>query len=371
MKKALIIGGGFAGCSAAHQLAMMGGWDVTLVEKAPFLGGGCKTMYRGGHPYTFGPRHFLTQKEWVWKYLSKHLEMRRCGEHQFLTYVGKEAAFYNFPIHMDDIQRMPDRDQILAEIEAAPGPQNEKNLEEYWINCVGPTLYEKYVKVYNQKMWMVDDNKKIDTFNWSAKGVTIKEGPRAAWDTAISAYPVPYNGYDDFFDLATTEAKVLLSTSIEAYDLPNKTVTLGGEKRRFDIIVNTIPPDVVMNNAYGELPFIGRDFHTFILPIETAFPDDIYFLYYADDARHAITRVVEYKKLTKYQSDTTLLGVEIPSLSNRLYPVPLSKWINVAKQYFAAMPDGVFSIGRAGSYSYEVDIDDAIDQAIKMRESLQ
>ncbi len=46
MKRALVIGGGFAGCAAAWELAQ-GGWRVTLLEQAPRLGG------RGGafhHP---------------------------------------------------------------------------------------------------------------------------------------------------------------------------------------------------------------------------------------------------------------------------------------------------------------------------------
>ena len=43
MKTALVIGGGFAGCAAAHQLALMGGWDVTLVEALPYLGAGVRT----------------------------------------------------------------------------------------------------------------------------------------------------------------------------------------------------------------------------------------------------------------------------------------------------------------------------------------
>jgi UDP-galactopyranose mutase len=30
------------------------------------------------------------------------------------------------------------------------------------------------------------------------------------------------------------------------------------------------------------------------------------------------------------------------------------------------MPEGVFSIGRAGSYLYSVDIDDCIEQAIEI-----
>src|SRR3546814_1348551 len=82
MKKALIIGGGFAGCAAAHQIELAGGgWDVTLVERAPFLGGGVKTHWRGGHPFTFGPRHFLTPMEELFDYLNAIVPMRRSEEH--------------------------------------------------------------------------------------------------------------------------------------------------------------------------------------------------------------------------------------------------------------------------------------------------
>ena len=42
-----------------------------------------------------------------------------------------------------------------------------------------------------------------------------------------------------------------------------------------------------------------------------------------------------------------------------------------AKKYFDLMPDGVFSIGRAGSYLYNVDIDDTIDHAMKVAQALK
>ena len=69
-------------------------------------------------------------------------------------------------------------------------------MEDYWINSIGKTLYGKTIEKYNKKMWLVNDNKKIDTFRWSPKGATLKKGPRAAWDRAISAYPIKLNGYD-------------------------------------------------------------------------------------------------------------------------------------------------------------------------------
>jgi UDP-galactopyranose mutase len=368
MKTALIIGGGFAGCASAHQLALLGGWDVTLVEAAPFLGAGVRTQWWGGHPYTFGPRHFLTQNERVFEFLNRYVPLRRCPEHEFLTYVERDQQFYHFPIHKDDIMRMPNRDQIYKELECVQGVVKAQNLEEYWIGSVGQILYEKFINRYSQKMWRVEDNRAIDTFHWSPKGVTLKEGPRAAWDAAISAYPYASNGYNDYFEISTQAARVLLSTRIEHYDIPHKTVVLNGEKRPFDVIINTISPDILFDHTYGELPYIGRDFHKIVLPIEYCFPPNVYFLYYANSEQ--FTRLVEYKKFTHHKASTTLVGMEIPSLNGKYYPLPIKVEQTKAKKYFDEMPGSVFSIGRAGSYRYDVDIDDCIAQAMDVIEKL-
>lgn len=372
MKTALIIGGGFAGCASAHQLALQGGWDVTLVDSAPVLGGGCKTLWMGGHPYTFGPRHFLTQNVEVFEYLDKYCPLRRCQDHQFVTYIHQDAQFYSYPIHVDDLDRMPESDRIdaeLADCRRLQGAGLAKNLEEFWIASVGRTLYDKFVNAYSKKMWLVDDNRDIDDFGWSPKGVTLKEGPREAWDTAFSAYPYAKNGYDDYFDIATRDAHVRLRTRIDAYDIPNKTVWIDGEKHDYDIIINTISPDLILDQAYGALPYIGRDFIPLVLPCEAAFPDNVYFVYYAGGEIQ--TRVVEYKKFTHHTAPTTLIGIEIPSRNGRYYPVPFKSEMARAQKYFDAMPDGVFSIGRAGSYLYRIDADDCIEQAMDIGKALQ
>lgn len=364
MKKALVIGGGVAGCAAAHQLMLLGGWDVTIVEAAPFLGAGVRTFWYGGHPYTFGPRHFLTQNRAVYDYMDAICPLRSCADHQFITYVERDNAFYNYPIHEDDIARMPDRDKIAAERQSARGVAEAKNLEEYWIGSVGQTLYDKLIDKYNKKMWLVEDNRRIDTFNWSPKGVTIKSGSRAAWDTAMSAYPYAPDGYNRYFDVATAGSRVLLSTRIERYDLPARAVWFGGEKHAYDVIVSTISPDEPFERAFGELAFIGRDFHKIVLPTEHVFPEHVYFLYYAND--EAFTRLVEYKKFTHHQSPTSLVGMEIPSHNGKHYPLPFKSEQELARKYYALMPDHVYSIGRAGSYRYGLDIDDCIEQAMAM-----
>ena len=341
---------------------MMGGWDVTLVEALPFLGAGVRTSWYGGHPYTFGPRHFLTQNQGVYDYLDRLCPLRRCLDHEFWTYVERDNAFYGFPIHRDDISRMPDRSKIEDELKRVQGVENAKNLEDYWIGSVGPILYAKFIEKYSKKMWLLDDNKAIDTFNWSPKGVALKEGPKVAWDTALSAYPIAPDGYNKYFDIATAGAKVLLSTKIERYDLEKRAVWIKGERLTFDVIVSSISPDQLFDYCHGELPYIGRDFHKIVFPSEHVFPEHVYFLYYANDEK--FTRLVEYKKFTRHQSPTTLVGMEIPSMNGKYYPLPMKSAMALAARYHAEFPERVYSLGRHGSYRYAIDIDDCIEQAM-------
>lgn len=366
MAKVLVIGGGFAGCCATHCLSEKG-WHVTLVEKAPFLGGGCKTHFYGGHPYTYGPRYFMTQDEKLFEFLNQYVPMRRIPEHEFLTYIERDPGFYHFPIHRDDIDLMPDREKIFNELNNRTGAESACNLEEYWIDSVGSTLYSKFIESYTKKMWQIESNTEFDTFTWSAKGATLNTGPKAAWTEAISAFPLNINGYDDYFEIATRDAEVHLNTMIEVYDMENHRVRIHGEWRTYDVIVSTISPEVILNNAFGPLRWIGRDFFKIVLPVEEVFPLNIYFLYYANN--EPFTRLVEYKKFYRYEAPTTLIIMEIPSFNNKLYPYPIRKDQELAQKYFGALPENVFSIGRAGTYQY-IDIDDVILQSLQLAEDL-
>ena len=95
--KALVIGGGFTGITAAFELGKNDKWAVDLVEKNGFLGAGNRTNFYHGHPYTFGPRHFLTQDEGIYSYLNKYVPLRSCSEHQFMTLGADEESFLNYP----------------------------------------------------------------------------------------------------------------------------------------------------------------------------------------------------------------------------------------------------------------------------------
>jgi UDP-galactopyranose mutase len=370
--KILIVGGGFAGCASAEMLSKIKGTSITIVEKGKFLGAGVRTFTYGGHPYTYGPRHFLTNKKETYHYLKKFLKLRNCNYHQFKSYVEKDNQFYNYPINTNDIEDMPDKFKIKNELRSRANKKiSAKNLEEFWLKSVGPTLYSKIIDNYNKKMWLVNSNKKLDTFKWSPKGYTIKKGSRAAFDDHISCYPYAKDGYNKYFDtiLNIKNVRVSFNSLANRFDLKKKIAYVNGKKKNFDVLINTVAPDEMFNFKFGKLGFIGRDFHKIVLPSKEIFPKNVFFLYYPN--KETFTRLVEYKKFTLHKSKTTLIGMEIPSLNGRFYPVPIKSEQRKAKKYFEKFTFNTYSIGRAGSYRYEVDIDDCIYQAMLIKKDIE
>ena len=385
MKKALIIGGGFGGCTAIHQLHKLGDWDITLVEPSKKLGGGVRTNFRAGHPHTMGPRHFLTQNHSVFEYLNNHLKLRLCKEHQFLSFVDDDSNFYNYPIHYDDIPRMPNNKQIFSEIEqledsyknaqfnlttGSPKLENSSNnYEDFWIRSIGPSLYKKFVEDYTKKMWVINDNKEIDDFSWSPKGVAIKKGPRAGWDTAISAYPEANDGYNKFFDNALLKVNQHYQTIVKSVNHNSLIANINGEQLKYDLIINTAPLDDLYNDFHGKLKYIGRRIEFVILPTEYCLPENVYFTYYT--GKEDYTRIVEYKKFSQYKSANTLISLEYPDLNaGKYYPMPSEPFRVQHKKYIDLCHENFHNAGRIALYNYRFDIDDVIEQVLLITDNL-
>ncbi|MDC1003218.1 UDP-galactopyranose mutase [Candidatus Pelagibacter sp.] len=371
MKNVLIIGGGFSGCSSAEIISRIPNTKITVIEKGMTLGAGVRTHFNGGHPFTFGPRHFLTTKIEAYDYLKKFLKLRNVNYHKFISYVRQDDNFYNYPLNVKDIEKMPDKKIIKSEIKAAKNVGSSKNLEEFWVRSVGKTLFNKTINEYNKKMWQVDSCKEIDSFKWSPKGYTIKKGKEAAYDDRISMYPTEKNGYNSYFDLIPKikNVKVKFKSELNSVNFKKKIATINGKKIKFDILINTIAPDTLFNYKFGKLKFIGRDLHTFVLPGKFAFPKNVFFVYFPNTEK--FTRLVEYKKFTRHKSNNTLIGMELPSSNGRYYPVPFKKEQIKAQKYFKLFPEWTYSIGRAGTYRYEVDIDDCILQSLEIGEQIK
>ena len=371
MKKALVIGAGFSGCMFAMMLRQRG-WHVTVIERAGIVGGGVRTFYHGGHPFTYGPRHFIgpDSSQPAFEFLEKIVPMRHIDKMN-LSYQERDDLFVSYPAHADDIDKLPDAAQIHAELDSLPNETEAHNFEEFWVGRVGPTLYDRFNKYYNMKAWQIDDNRKVDYgFEATVKRKPLETGSRYEFHTGhINAYPIARDGYDRFFDVALQGCEVLLQTEVVAFDLDNCAVSLAdGERLQADMMISTVSPDLLHEYCWGDLAYVGRDFFKIVLPIEQALPDDVYFLYYPN-ANEQQTRVTEFKKFTQHKSPNTLITLEVPSMKNKLYPTMIKSQVDLAQRYIDALPDNVHSVGRMGIYRY-VDMDDIILQGLEFKANL-
>lgn len=361
MKRVIVLGAGVTGCVITRELVKKG-YDVVLIEKNSYLGGGCHTFFKGGHPYTEGPRILSELNEKVVAYIEAELPLRRFVLYAD-TYMEQDQAFYSYPIHWDDIVTMPDRDKIEDELSKLPKENNATNFEDIWLNAVGPTLYGKYVKTYTEKMWQVESNRVFESYIWSLKGSPIQYKDRAALDRGekMCTYPIEKSGFNTFFEKCVHGATVYLNTEVRHVDLEKRKVYLDNEVFDADVIVSTLALDDLMENTFGSLRYMGREFCPIVLPIEHIFKDGHQFLYYPNDEKY--TRIVEYKNLTGHEAPDTLIVMETPSEVNKLYTYDMiPEQRERAERYQKSLPDHIYSIGRLGTYQY-LAIDECVQQA--------
>lgn len=368
--KAIILGGGFAGCTVAHLLNRAG-WETTLIEKEPHLGGGCRTFFHAGHPFTYGPRVYYGYSSKVFEWLNKVVPIRRFGfELRTLAHEpkGEDRAFWTYPPHELDLADYPRAAAVAAEMAARDNTVAPEDFEAYWLQKLGPTLYDMFVDHYSKKMWSIEDNRIFDIFKWSAKDKPIESGTREAYKGSFIGYPTPADAYNGYFDRMVQGTEVLLGEA-GAWDremsenLGCAAAWRGDVCEEADIVISTVPVDELCRYTLGELPYAGRDFHLVVLPTKQAFPGDVRFCHYASP-EDEWTRITEFKKLTYHESENTLLVLEKPSAANKLYPY-LTK-ANMAKvdEYMKMLPPNVHSIGRLGTYKYST-IEQTIVQAFQ------
>ena len=79
-KKAVIIGAGPAGLTAAYELLRHGGWDVTVIESSSSVGGLCRCGNLDGNLCDLGGHRFFSDNDRVndlWKtFLGERLQKK-------------------------------------------------------------------------------------------------------------------------------------------------------------------------------------------------------------------------------------------------------------------------------------------------------
>ena len=350
-----------AGCTASYLLARKG-YEVTVIEGESEPGGGVRTRWYGGHPYTFGPRVFFSKDDEVITTLTDLIQIRQFYTRTW-TYVADDGARYHYPLYRGDLAKMPDRDEIRSQLAEREGkiPRTD-NFENYWLDALGPNLYGKFVDRYSRKMWGIESNVALSAnFEWVNRGTPIRDDDTRLYGDQFQGYPAAGDGFNDYFARALAGSRCVFGCRILSFDSARRIVRTTKGEFGGDIIINTVHVDSLFGNAYGRLQFCGRRFLKLVLPVEEAFPGDVTWMHYSGD--EPFTRVTEFKKITNHRAADTLLGIEIPTPENRYYPVQSEVELARFKKYQGLFPKDFHSIGRMGSFQYK-GIPDAIRDAL-------
>jgi protoporphyrinogen oxidase len=213
MKKAIIIGAGPAGLTAAYELLTRAGIHPIVLEKSEALGGISKTVEYKGNRIDIGGHRFFSKSDRVMKWWLSMMPMQdgAAGStiqyHRMRAEIGGDGASAN-PEQTDLVLLLRDRksriyflrklfeypislskDTVLklgllrtarigfSYVKSAMLPlKPEQTLEEFLINRFGRVLYQTFFESYTEKVWGVPCHR-IDAA-WGAqriKGLSLSK----------------------------------------------------------------------------------------------------------------------------------------------------------------------------------------------------
>ena len=362
MKKVLIIGAGFAGCTSARVLANAG-WCVKIFDKRDTIGG---QMYdqldKGVIWQKYGPHIFHTDCEYVMRFLDQFTEWE-LYEHKVLTSI--EGKLVSLPVCLTTLHQLfsplqADKyERILIEqlkYDTMTTIDKIKDIdEELYV-----LLYKKIFENYTRLQWGPYSNL-MQPIASSRVPVRVSTDDRYFTD---KWQVMPKNGFTGLFNelINHQNIKLHLNCRMSLSDL---------DKFDFDLIVFTGEIDEFCDDIYGELPYIELDFDNTRERLDFFQSNSV--INYPNS--YDFTRVTEYKhfyRSSKTVKNFTIVTKEFPrytptKTSVKCYPIPAFEFKDQHQKYVDLLKnrlgDKILIIGRLATYKY-LDMDDVVKEAL-------
>ena len=368
-RRALIVGGGLTGCTLAHELAQSG-WQVRIHESSSLAGGLVRSDTLGGVVYEpHGSHIFHTEDREVWEYVQRFVPF---NDYRHRVDIIIEGKVLNWPMLVSDIDKQSNAEQIKAELAEREGIDAgaraaSANFEEWCLELMGPTLYERYIYPYTKKQWGREP--RLLSATWAPRRVQLRR------DNDPYLFPDPYQGWPDGSEGYTDLIEGLIAhPSIEL--VTNSTLDLqstpaAAADHESDLIVLTCPLDVYAGTPLGELEWRGIWVQNVHVPYKEYAQGAMVVNYPGTD--FPFIRVHETKHASRQQCDGTVLGFEFTGAPTRYYPVPLPENEQLNRDYQSLVRDSlsestkleVAFAGRLANYTY-IDMDDCIREALDL-----
>jgi protoporphyrinogen oxidase len=309
-QRAVVIGGGPAGLSAAHTLQTQSDeWEPIVFEGGDIVGGIARTENHKGYRFDIGGHRFFTKVDRVREF------WRELAGDEFLTRprqsrIYYEGKYYSYPLRIfNALGNMGPVNAVrimasYAKARVKPDPV-EENLEQWVRNRFGDRLYRTFFKTYTEKVWgMPCTEIRAD---WAAQRIKNLSVLKAVWNamgggndtvSLIEEFEYPRLGPGQMWELCENEinergGQVLKKHWVKKVHRKGNVVTAidvqeeGGETRtvKGDTFLNTMdlrtligsfspPPPAEVVEAAEKLSY--RDFLivTLILDHPDPFPDN-------------------------------------------------------------------------------------------------
>lgn len=190
-KRAIIIGAGPAGLTAAHELVTRTDIQPVILEQSEYMGGISRTVTHNGNRIDIGGHRFFSKSDRVMNWWLSMMPLAPgTDETLVIQYRGQDAGvrrtsrkghpaeqvmlvrprksriyfnrgFFDYPVslNMNTIRNlgMPQMLRIgFSYLRRVLFPiRPERNLEEFFINRFGNALYRTFFKSYTEKVWGV------------------------------------------------------------------------------------------------------------------------------------------------------------------------------------------------------------------------
>lgn len=351
----LVVGAGWYGAVFARELADAGKRCLVIDCNRHIAGQSYTEQREGINVHKYGPHIFHTNSERIWKYVNRFADFNDFINRPLARY---RDEIYSLPFNMWTYQQLwgvSTPEAAMEKMARLAGNGKPSNLEEQALALVGSEIYEKLIKGYTEKHWMMPAT--------SLPAAIISRIPvRFTFDDNYynDRYQgIPVGGYTRLFEKLLDGIEVRLGTDYlddRRYwnAIASKVVYTGAIDRYFDYVQGALDYRTLRfeESVIDTVDYQGRAVVNYT------------------DREVPWTRIIEHKHFEFGRQDVTVITREIPEAwaTDKIpyYPVnndANNRIYNIYRET-AKQEKNLIVGGRLGKYRY-YDMDQVAAAALK------
>lgn len=376
----IIIGCGFAGTITARKLAEEGGKKVLIIDKRHHLGGNAYDFIdeSGVLIHKYGPHIFHTNRERVFKYLSKFTQWYDYNHEVVGNIHGK---YIPIPFNLNSLkltyeeekaERLKNKLLKIYGMDKKVSILELQNQEDEELIELGKYIYENVFLYYTMKQWG-QSPKEIDKSVIGRVPVHISYDNRYFQDKFQG---VPKNGYTKLFENLLDHPNITVKLNMDAEKILKLTkdeIYINDKPFKGEVIY-TGPIDELMGLKYGRLPYRTLDFNFETYELDWFQPKGT--VNYTVDKPY--TRITEFKYLSgqELKGITTIVKEYSREYTGSKEEIPYYAILNEEnrrkyEQYCDDLEglNNFYLLGRLAEYKY-YNMDEIVDRALDLADNI-